>query len=538
VTTSPDQETAVDHPAVVEQLQTQLRAEQESNLMLHESVADLQLALEDRGWESLSQSVADEFTPAGRKKVAALCRMMAISHPLIKRGLAVRIGYIWGQGVEIRAKADGDAVQDVNAVVQAFIDDNGKTVFGSQAQEELERALGTDGGIYLAAFTSPLTGRVQVRSTPTDEIVDIITNPEDRDEPWFYIREYVERVLEAGYTPGSTRTRGQRVRVAHPALGYRPVQKIKTLDGAVVRWDAPVLHVPVNRLDGWKYGVPDVYASLAWARMYRDFLVDWAGLTKALSKFAWRATGSSGGRAARAAAALQARPTPATAATAAAAPPGLPGPRDSVGQVAAMGPGNTLEAIPKSGAHIDAESGKPLAAMVAAGIGLPVTILLADPGQTGARAVAETLDLPTLLEMGMRRLLWQDKLGQLIDYTIDQAVLAPQGALRGTLSRDDWGRFVVTLAGNVERTVEWDWPALIDLDPVKLVAAIVDADSTGKLPPLTTVRLLLAALGVKDIDEVIEKMTDDNGDFIDPRASAGQAAVDAFRAGQDPAGAT
>jgi hypothetical protein len=95
------------------------------------------------------------------------------------------------------------------------------------------------------------------------------------------------------------------VKVAHPALGYRPAQRIKTLNGAEVRWDAPILHVPVNRLDGWKYGIPDVYASIAWARMYRDFLVDWALLTKSLSKFAWKATGGTKSRAQAAAAKIR-----------------------------------------------------------------------------------------------------------------------------------------------------------------------------------------------------------------------------------------
>lgn len=515
------------------QLAEELRAEQDNNLLLVEQLADLELALEDKGWSSLSRSVMDEFSHEGRVRLVSICRLQAVAHPLLKRGLNTRIGYIWGQGVEIQARAasakakDGTASQDVNAVVQAFIEDNLKSVFGSQAQEELERALGTDGEVFLVNFTSPLTGRVQTRSTPAGEIVDIITNPEDRDEPWFYLREYTETVLESGTVPGTTRSRAQTKRVAHPALGYRPAARIKVLDRAEVRWDAPMLHIPVNRLDGWKRGIPDVYAALAWARMYREFLVDWAKLTKSLAAFAWKATGASKGKAQTAAARIRAaNPDPMRI-------PATTGHSDA-GQAVSMGPGNTLEAIPKSGAHIDAGSGKPLAAMVAAGLGLPVTILLADPGVTGARATAETLDTPTLLEMGMRRLLWQDNLRQLFDYVVDQAVIAPRGPLRGTRTIDDWGRQVVTLAGDVERTVDFDWPPLVSIDPIELVKAIVEADATGKLPDITVVRLLLAALGVDDIDELLEEYTDDRGRWIGGTASAGQAAADEFRDGRDP----
>ncbi len=511
-------------------LQEQLRAEQESNLLLTETIADLSAAMEDRGWRALSQGVADEFTAEGRRRVAALCRMMTISNPLLKRGCIVRTGYIWGQGVEVtaRVKDNEDLQGQVNDLISDFADDNEASLTGSQASEELERALFTDGQVYLALFTSPLTGRVQVRSTPTDEVVDIVSNPEDRDEPWFYVREYVTQVLEQGYQPGSTRTRAQTVKVVHPALGYRPNQRIRSLNGIEVRWDAPMLHVPVNRLDGWKYGVPDAYASIAWARMYRDFLVDWAGLTKALSKIAWKATGDTRSRAQKAA-------TVARQQADAAATRLTPTTTGDAGGTLATGPGINFEAVSKSGATIDSQSGKPLASMVAAGLGLPVTMLLADPGVTGARATAETLDKPTILEMGMRRLLWQTARERIIDHVITAAVEAPRGRLRGQTLVDDWGRKHTTLAGGEEATLDWVWPPLADMDPVKLVEAVVAADGTDKLPPLTIARLLLGALGVRDVDDVIDELTDENGDFVPPETTAGDVAVQRFRQGTDPA---
>lgn len=523
-------------PATRDQLAEQLRASQENELILTEAIADLELAMEDRGWRSLTQGVIDEFTADGRRKVAAACRTMAVSHPLIKRALLLRIGYVWGQGVEITARVDVDDDGDsheqedaVNALIDDFETDNERSFTGAQAHEELERALGTDGNVFLAAFTSPLTGRVQVRSIPTDEVRDIITNPEDRDDPWFYVREYVVDVIEAGTLPGATRVRRQTKKTVHPALGYRPATRVKTLNGAEVRWDAPVLHVAVNRLDGWKYGVPDAYASLAWARMYRDFLVDWAGLTKSLSKIAWKATGDNRSRAAKAAQAARA--------AAAQVPVPTMDPRADAGQTVVHGPGNTFEAVSKSGATIDSQSGQPLASMVAAGMGVPVTMLLADPGQTGARAVAETLDTPTILEMGMRRLLWQSAFQQIIAHVVTAAVESRRGRLAGQTLVDDWGRKHTTLSGGVEPVVEFTWPPLADLDPIELVRAIVEADGTGKMPPITVALLLLQALGVKDAEKVLrsEGLVDEDGRWVDPVLSAGDVAMQAFRRGEDPA---
>ncbi|GAB2762458.1 hypothetical protein [Nocardioides pakistanensis] len=503
--------------AQVVDLTARLSEAEAMNEVLEESLADLELAAEDRGWQRLSADLDRDFSRAGLQRIATNCRIMAIASPMVKRALNLRIGYIWGQGVTLTGRDE-----DVNEVVQAWWDDesNQAALTSSQAQEELERALGTDGNVFLACFTAPRTGRVQVRSTPFDEIQDIISNPEDRDDPWFYVRQYTTTVVEPGYS-GQTRTRTETRRVLHPDLRYRPRMRPRSINGIPVQWDAPILHVSVNRLDGWKFGIGDAYAALPWARAYDGFLTDWAKLVKALSRFAWRLTGDKSSRARKAASAVRA----AQPVDGAAAP---------VGGVAAGGPGVHLEAIPKSGATIDSESGKPLASLVAAGMGVPVTMLLADPGQTGARAVAETLDDPLILEMGMRRQLWASVLRRLTSYVVDQAVKAPAGPLRGIVGRDEYDREVITLAGDVERTVDVDWPPLDDLDPKSLVEAIERADAVGA-PKAVLIRLLLQALRVKDVDEILQPFLDDEGRWVDPDATAGQAAVDAFRRGQDPA---
>lgn len=505
--------------------QAELFAATAHNEILQESLADLELAMEDRGWSKIAFGAQQDFSRAGLNRIADTARVMLIANPLIRRAVMLRVVYVWGQGVHIAGRATGDdSGQDVNAVVQAFLDDeSNKTAFTSgQAREEMEKALATDGNLFPAYFTNPLTGRVQVRRIPFAEVDDVITNPEDKWDPWFYKRVWTVEVVEAGYS--GTRTRKETRRAYYPALGFRPRLRPRMVDGIPVQWDAPVDHVHVNRLDGQKFGIGDTYAALPWAKAYREFLEDWAKLVKALSRYAWRLSGDKSSKVRAAVDRMRAAvPVPAA--------DGSGGP---VGGTAAYGPGAHLEAIPKTGATIDAGSGRPLAAMVAAATGVPVTMLLGDPGVTGARAVAETLDKPTELEPGMRRDLWSDVHHRLFDYVIRQAVKAPQGPLRGTVRIDADGRERIELAGDVEATVDIDWPDLSEMDPAKLIEAIAAADATGKMPPLTTVRLLLQALGVKDVDELLEDMTDDDGRFVDPKVTAGQVAVDAFRRGDDP----
>lgn len=502
--------------------------ERGNNELLEETITELQLAAEDAGWRRMVAYGQQEFTREGLTQITAICRIMAIKNPLIGRGLNIRQTYVWGQGVEIAARATGNSQrnageQDVNTVLQQFLDDpaNRRVFSGHQARLQLEQALGTDGNVFLSLWTRPRTGRVQVRTVPWDEITDIICNPDDKSEPWYYRRQWTEERLD--FASGTT---VPTPRVAfYPALGYRPVSRPAAIGGHPVQWDAPVLHVKVGGQLDWQYGVPDAYSAVDWARAYKDFLEDWARLMKSLARFAWRTTAP-----ARNAAKVKSR---------LADPPSrdpATGQPNQAGATAITSPNVTLEAIPKTGATLDSESGRPLAAMVAAGLDIPVTMLLGDPGMTGARATAETLDRPTELAMGSRRELWADVIRQVCEYVILESARAVDGELRGVVGRDEYGRETVALAGDTDVTIDVVWPPLEDTDVESAVKAIVQANTTGVMPPLQIARLLLQALGVTDVDEILDQLTDENGQFLYPDSpGAGQAAVDAFRHGRDPA---
>jgi hypothetical protein len=462
-----------------------------------ESIGRLQLALEDVGWQKLGTWGEQEFSREGLRTSSKLCRVMAAANPLIKRGLSVRHAYIFGGGFEIKAKD-----VSVNEVVQRIVSDKGnqRAVFGEQACETNERVLGTDGNLFFAAFTNPRTGHVQFRTIPFDQINDIFYNPEDRSEPWFYLREYTQSKLQSD---GSTKE--DTIRVYHPDINYQPRRKFRKIGNIEVDWKAPLLHQKVNAQDSWKFGLGDAYAAIPWARQYRDFLADWATLVKALSQFAFKVSGGNASNADK----LRQQVARAQA-------QGAP-----VGQTAVMDMNTNMEAIPKTGATVDAESGKPLASMVAAALGIPVTMLLGDPGQTGARAVAETLDKPTISEMESRRGVWKQTFLTMMEYAIEQAVLAPGGGLSGTLVRDPWNDDLVITA-NVDTTVEVAWASLKDSSTASKIQAVVNADKTGKLPPLITLRLMLEALEVPNVEDIIEEFKDLFKDWDPMQAPEGE----------------
>lgn len=474
-----------------------------------ENLARLQLMYEDAGWESLTSIGRTEFSRDGLSRNAELCRVMFVANPLMKRGLGIRSSYVFGQGVEINARDE-----DVEAVVQGFLDDEGNrdAVTGAQARVSLENDLGTDGNVFLAHFTNPLTGRVKVRPLPFDEIQEIITEPGDRTTPWYYLRRWVETTLT------STFGKIDRDRAAlYPALKYQPLTKPRQFNGIDVVWDAPVLHVKVNPTGSKLWGVGDGFAALPWCRSYKEFLEDWATLCRALSRIAFRASSSKAKASQVQRAGLEQLA------------------KLGAGSSVSMAEGQTLEAVPKTGATLDSESGRPLAAMAAAALGVPVTILLADPGVTGARATAETLDLPTRLEMMGRQEVWAQAYRASLGYVIEQAVIAPRGPLRGSVERDG-DRLLVDL-GEKDATVEVVWPDLAEIPLDILMGALEKANDMDLLPRLELLKLVLRALNVRDIDDIIDELTDDDGNLIDPAVTAGDRAAQAFRDGQDPAAA-
>lgn len=502
-------------------LSAELAVTHANHALLAESYADLEaLYREDIGWRKLGEE-ATKFSHDGRKRIAALADLNVTGNALIKRGMALRTAYVWGEGVTVTIRDDGSTGQDVNAVWTDFWDDptNQAEFTRSEAQVRYERRLGTGGEAFWAFPTDPLTGRVLVRRIPAGEIVDRICDPEDAATVWLY-----KRVWSAVTIDPVTGVKGSEDRITYyPALGFAPMSRPKTYFGKTIRWDAPMRPVTVNVPEGDWRGIGDTLPALPWAKMDKEFLEDLAVYMRALTRILGQVTGKNGKAAKAAADAIR-------AATAAANAPGA-GPGAGAGSWAATDPGTTMSLVSKSGAQIDADSHRPFATMTAAALEVPLTMLLGDPGTSGARAVAETLDQPTELMAKLRRSVHTALFRDVADYVIDSAVVAPRGPLRGTVTRRG-DRLIVVLPEGDDRTVQISWPEF-DSTPLKdFVDAVAAAE---ELPPLEKFKLYAGVFGLENVDDLIEALTDEDGNWIDPEASQGDAAAQAARRGGDPA---
>ncbi len=513
-------DTAISDASLLEQLHTQLQTSEWNNELLTERLAELELALEDEGWRRLGLEGENEFTRPGLDRIIALSRLMALKNPLIKRGVAVKAHYVFGQGVEI--SADDDRVNE--EVIQPFLDDraNRDELFAATALQDADRALTTDGQLFLVLFPNPITGEVAVRSVEVGEIRDIATNPNDQRQVMFYERRWTERADDDPFGSASN----QRT-AWYPDWRFRPgpAERGRWDDialrrtGQTVQWASPIMHVRVGAQRHMRFGLPEVYAALDWARAYKLFLEDWATIVRSLSRFAWELTSKrKPGQAAR---------QLGTSITTPGARETNPSP--TAGAVAALGGDTQLRAIPKTDAVIDSEDGVWLAKMVAAALDLPYPILMGDPDM-GNLATAKTLDRPTELGMLARQDLWADVLRDLATFAVEWAVRAPRGPLAGTVSIRN-GLEVVEAADAL--TINVAFPPIREHEVKELVEAIEIAHNTGLPAPEDILRLLLVALGVDDVDEKVAEFPEAYARRQDEMA---QRAVTAFRQGRDPVG--
>src|SRR5690348_13860874 len=117
---------------------------------------------------------------------------MYLKNPLINRAVSLTAVYIWGQGVTIEAKDE-----DTDAIIQAFLDDPSNQVELTSHQARLLKEIDLEvlGNLFFVFFTDP-KGSIKIRSITVDEIGEIICNPEDAKEPWFYHRQWKKQTFD------------------------------------------------------------------------------------------------------------------------------------------------------------------------------------------------------------------------------------------------------------------------------------------------------------------------------------------------------
>ena len=379
---------------------------------------DIELALQNVEWRREINLSWLEFSRWGIQQIMLISRLYYIKNPLIRRAIDISAAYVFGRGYEVSSDDD-----DANEVLQEFFEANRATL-GQIALVELEKRKYYDGNLFFAFFADTADkGTVQVRDIDATEIQDILCNPEDADDPWFYKREWTQRIpnLSNGTVQSQSQARW------YPAIGYVDKAKDKPdkMGGVEIAWDVPVLHRKCGKVSKWRFGCPLIYPAIDWAKAAKRFLEHCNTVKAALAQIALKVTTKGGQQAIEGTKQqLQTSVGPTSSLW-------DQNPSAVAGSVFVSGPGTNLEMFNTRGGGGDMNEVRPLVRMVAMCVGIPETFF--SDTDVGQLATATSLDRPTELNFQEKQEAWREDLVIIANWVLKTSKDAAGGKYRAAL---------------------------------------------------------------------------------------------------------
>lgn len=346
------------------------------NETFKESMTDLMKFLEDVNWVSLDGWEENKgFTLDAIKENSDRLRALVTMNPTIKKAVNARVGYIWSRGVSI--EGSGTAKMLNNKRNQALL-------FSDNAHWRIETALATDGNLWVAKDKKT----EEVLIVPVEQIAGWVLDKKDPTRVNYWLRAYTE-IVKNFSTGVETK---KEIKVFYPAHDYTG-GVVGSIDGIAVDRNFVMAHAAANRQEGWILGVPDIIAAMFWARGHKELFE--AGMTyvKAQGRFASKVVAKTTNGAQNSASRIADAPRrdPQT------------GEVLDAGGTAVMSGGLDYQLMGKMSGGVDFDNFDPVAGLIAAGLDIPVDVLLAKSDSD-----IKSLEQSVVDAMTLRQSLWTE----------------------------------------------------------------------------------------------------------------------------------
>lgn len=444
--------------------------------------ADIELALDDRGWLVGGKRMAGELDPLSRQVQVNRSRYYWLRDPLVKQAVRLWTDYAFGADA-MSWTCEDDTVQ---SKLDKFMKDRrNRRMTSRMGQRRLSQRLLVDGEIFFAIFEDGT-----IRMFDCLQITDILTDPDDEDLVVAYKR------VTAGIQGQASKTLYYKPwdydGDSPVGLGeYQPYQQSQQAEKIVYEDGVVMYHLAFDAFE--KRGTTLTSACSDWSREHRRFMTARVALTQALSRFAFKTTVKGGQRAVDS---IRSKMESTFAQT------GLSGgtehqPPNAPGGNFINNDGVSLEAMPRTtGANEAKADADGLKLQVCAGTGIMLHYF-GDPS-TGNLATATAMELPMLKMFGAYQQMWKDAWRDL---------------------------FSIILGENPDEEpaeITINMPAIIEDDLQKLAAFLTSLTSVfpeAKTPGV--LKMCLTSMGVDNIDILMEEMQDKR-DEMDANVAAGK----------------
>lgn len=342
---------------------------------LRESIRELSLYIEDLNWIPVDGWEEEKgFSIDVIKEQSDRLRALLTVNPTIKKAVNARVGYIHGRGVSFEGPA----------IIKKTIENahNDQVVFSETAKWKLEAQLATDGNLWSAR--SKRSGEITM--VPIHHIAGWVVDENDPSRVLYWLRKYT--VMVKNFSNGVETPK--YIEEFIPAYGYSS-GTTRTIDGITVNRDLEMVHLAVNRQEGWILGIPDIMAAMFWAKGMKELYESGAAYVKAQGKFASKIISKTQAGAQRAAAAVAEAPRRDEAT----------GQVLDIGGTAVMSAGLDMQLMGKMSGGVDFKAFDSVVALVAVGLDLPLAVLLGT-----ADGEEKSLEQTTVDAMKLRQKDW------------------------------------------------------------------------------------------------------------------------------------
>jgi hypothetical protein len=459
--------------------------------------ADIELALDDRGWLTPAGRVISEMDGQTRHTLLNKSRLYWARDPLAKQ--AVRLWTDYALGTGITYKATDEAMQ--KTLDQFVRDRRNRRLMSSEGQRKSSKKLLIDGEVFFAIFSDG--DNKVIRWIDPLQITDIITDPDDSEHILAY-RRVVPQKAGAGktffYADWATDEADRTLAEEQTTPG---MQEQVSLEENVV-----VYHLPFDSIHQRGNGI--LFSTVDWNREHRRFMEARVAITQALSKYAHKLT-VKGGKGVITAVKQKLQSTYAQGS----ANQVERNPETAPGSTWIQNDGLDLQAVPKmTGAGDAKDDGNQLKLMVCAGTGIMLHYF-GDPS-TGNLATATAMELPMLKMFDSYQELWKDAWRDIFSIVTDENPDEPLDAEAITIElppilADDLGAL-----GTALNSIAALWPEIAENDDVLtgVLTSMRVSDPEGTLKQLRQVR--------KARQAEQKKTTDIQNKLLLKKATAGQ----------------
>jgi hypothetical protein len=423
--------------------------------------ADIELALDDRGWIVPGrQWTAADLDTTTRTTLVAKSRLYWNRDPLAKQAVRLWTDYSLGNGMVYNC--DDTTVQ---ATLEAFCKHRrNKHLMGSEGQRRSSKKLLVDGELFFAIFDDEPVKTI--RRIDCLQITDFITDPDDDEHVLGYRRlTAANKILYYA----DWRCDDDDLTL----LSQQKDPQTKGIIGNEVQADVKIYHIPFDTLV--KRGNGLLFAVCDWSKEHRRFMEARVAITQALAKFAWKGE-VQGGQAVIDNLRRQLESSYAQA--------GMTTterhPQNAPASTWLQNKGVNMTPMPRSTGAGDAEGdGNQLKLMVSAGTGIMLHYF-GDPS-TGNLATATAMELPMLKMFESYQQLWADAYRDLFSVVLDED-LDTEPAI-----------------------IDVDLPPILADDLQKLgtfITAVAGVFPEVKVPEV--LQMCLISLGINNISEVMD----------------------------------